>query len=186
MYEKLTKCPNFIWFLPEKLTKFPNFTWFLPENARIFHKNWPKIFFPRFFFGGRGHVGTGHAYGASWFGGRLSPSHHTVTVSISPIVTVRCPVAVRLLGPLVQIPGTACCCYTFEDWTFPEFSEQADAIRSLSLTTDNRFYFDRHWKWCDSKQCDDISLRDAASSDLMLSHIFLVSWRTLHGIKQTI
>jgi len=25
MYEKLTKCPNFTWFLPEKLAKYPNF-----------------------------------------------------------------------------------------------------------------------------------------------------------------
>jgi len=32
MHEKLTKCPNFTWYLPEKLTKFPNFTWYMPEK----------------------------------------------------------------------------------------------------------------------------------------------------------
>ena len=62
MYEKLTNCPNFTWFLPEKLskypnfydiarkkiTKLPNFTWFLPPNARILHKNCPQIFSPNF------------------------------------------------------------------------------------------------------------------------------------------
>jgi len=31
-----------------RLTKFPNFTWFLPENARILHNNCPKIFFQKF------------------------------------------------------------------------------------------------------------------------------------------
>ena len=67
MYEKLTKCPNFtlflpekvakypnLWYLPEKLTKFPIFAWFCPKNARIFHKNWRKIFSPIFFLGGGG------------------------------------------------------------------------------------------------------------------------------------
>jgi len=29
--EKLTKCPNFTWYLPKKLTKF-NFTWFLTKK----------------------------------------------------------------------------------------------------------------------------------------------------------
>jgi len=52
MYEKLSKCPNFTWFLPEKnikipdfhdigperLPKFRNFTgFFCPKNARILH-----------------------------------------------------------------------------------------------------------------------------------------------------
>ena len=63
MYEKLTKCPNFTWFIAEKLIKYPNFfiifgremnkipnmTWFLPENARILHNNCPKNIFPNFF-----------------------------------------------------------------------------------------------------------------------------------------
>jgi len=56
MYEKLTKCPNFTWFLPEKLTKFPNFTRYLPQNARILHDNCPKKYFPDFFRRGGGHV----------------------------------------------------------------------------------------------------------------------------------
>jgi len=42
--EKLSQYPNFFIILPEKLTKLPNFTRFLPENARILHKNCPKIF----------------------------------------------------------------------------------------------------------------------------------------------
>jgi len=29
---KMTKCPNFTWYMPEKLTKCPNFTRFLPEK----------------------------------------------------------------------------------------------------------------------------------------------------------
>jgi len=69
--EKLTKCPNFTWFLPEKilnysnfkwylpvkLTKFPNFTWFfrkMPELLLVF-LCWIKIiiiiarkYFPEF------------------------------------------------------------------------------------------------------------------------------------------
>jgi len=65
MYEKLTICPNFlkkkilarkitrmpefVRYLSEKLTKFP---FFGPKNARILHKNIPKIFFTNF----RGHV----------------------------------------------------------------------------------------------------------------------------------
>jgi len=68
MYEKLTKCPNFRWVLPDKLSKYPNFmifvrkitkfskfTWFLPENARILHNNCPENIFPEFRRGG-GHV----------------------------------------------------------------------------------------------------------------------------------
>jgi len=31
--KKITKYPNFTWYLPEKLTKWPNFTWFLPEKC---------------------------------------------------------------------------------------------------------------------------------------------------------
>jgi len=70
MYEKLTKCPNFTWFLPEKLSKYPNFYDicpknepnsrilhdFCPKNARILHNNCPKKIFSRFFFGGGRHV----------------------------------------------------------------------------------------------------------------------------------
>jgi len=32
MYEKLRKCPNFTWFLPEKLSKYPNFCDICPKN----------------------------------------------------------------------------------------------------------------------------------------------------------
>ena len=53
MYQKLTECPNFTWYLAEKLTKFPNFTWFLPGNARISHDNCPKNI-SRIFRGERG------------------------------------------------------------------------------------------------------------------------------------
>ena len=66
MYEKLTKCQNFTWFLPEKLWKYPNFMVFarkmnkFPEfynifarkNARILHNNCPKNIYPDFFSGG--------------------------------------------------------------------------------------------------------------------------------------
>jgi len=67
MYEKLTKCPDFTWFLPEKLSKYPNVMifarknnkipeWILhelcPKNARILHNNCPKNIFPDFFLGG--------------------------------------------------------------------------------------------------------------------------------------
>jgi len=52
MYQKLTKCPNFAWYLPEKkLTKFPNFAWFLPENARIYMIIARKICFSEFLGG---------------------------------------------------------------------------------------------------------------------------------------
>jgi len=71
MYEKLTKCQNFAWFLTEK--KYQNtriFTIFsrkinkIPEFYTIFAWNVPEfyiiiareIFFPIFFFGGGGHV----------------------------------------------------------------------------------------------------------------------------------
>jgi len=39
---------------PEKLTKFPNFTWFLPEKCLnlILHNNCPKNIFPNFEGGG--------------------------------------------------------------------------------------------------------------------------------------
>jgi len=60
VYEKLTKCPNFTWFLSEKVSKYPNFYdicsknlqnsgtlhTFCPKNARILYNNCPKIFFP--------------------------------------------------------------------------------------------------------------------------------------------
>ena len=61
-YEKLTKCPNFILFLPEKLSKYPNFYDICPKNlqnsgilhdycpkkARILHNNCQrKIFFQK-------------------------------------------------------------------------------------------------------------------------------------------
>jgi len=62
MYEKLTNCPNFTWFLPEKLSKYPNFMIFVRKINKIpqfymifarkctnFKKNCPKkIFFPNF------------------------------------------------------------------------------------------------------------------------------------------
>ena len=58
---KITKIPKFL-YLPEKLTKFPNFTWFLPENAQILHK-FPKHFFPNF----RGHLfPVSYTYGYFW------------------------------------------------------------------------------------------------------------------------
>jgi len=43
---KIIKIPEFLPHLPEKMTKFPNFTWFLPENAGILHNNCPKNIFP--------------------------------------------------------------------------------------------------------------------------------------------
>jgi len=36
MHEKLTKCPNFTWYVPAKLTKCRNFTWYLPEKSTKF------------------------------------------------------------------------------------------------------------------------------------------------------
>jgi len=55
MHEKLTKCPNVTWHLPEKWTKFPNFIWCMPEKINkmpefymIFTR---KIFFPIFWEG---------------------------------------------------------------------------------------------------------------------------------------
>ena len=58
MYEKLTKCPNFTWLLPEKLSKYPNFMIFAQKInkilefytifARILHNNCPKNIFPEF------------------------------------------------------------------------------------------------------------------------------------------
>jgi len=48
MHEKLTKCPNFTWYLPEKLTKKITFNK-MSEFYMIFAR---KIFFPNFFFGG--------------------------------------------------------------------------------------------------------------------------------------
>jgi len=45
MHEKLTKCPNFTWYMPEK--KF--------KNVRILHDFCQKIF-SRFFLGGRGQL----------------------------------------------------------------------------------------------------------------------------------
>jgi len=62
-YEKLTKCPNFRWFLPEKIIKVPEFFWYLPEKKfpilHDFARKMPefyiiiarKIFFPIFFGG---------------------------------------------------------------------------------------------------------------------------------------
>ena len=35
MYEKLTKCQNFTWFLPEKLSKYPNFYDICPKINKI-------------------------------------------------------------------------------------------------------------------------------------------------------
>jgi len=70
MYEKLTKFPNFTWFLPEKFSKSPNFYYIftrkinkIPEfytivaekNARILHNNCVKSIFPNF-LGGKGGV----------------------------------------------------------------------------------------------------------------------------------
>jgi len=49
---KINKMPEFYLIFARKITKFPNFTWYLPEYARIFHDICPKIFFPK--FGGRG------------------------------------------------------------------------------------------------------------------------------------
>jgi len=53
MHEKLTKCPNFTWYLPEKLTKFPNFTWYMPEKINKMPEFYMffarKIFFSDFF-----------------------------------------------------------------------------------------------------------------------------------------
>jgi len=89
MYEKLTNCPNFTWFLseiiklpeflwylPEKLTKFLNFTWFFPmifaPKCRILHKNCPENFVPEFFFflgGGEGmclRLCVWHYHARSW------------------------------------------------------------------------------------------------------------------------
>ena len=63
MYEKVTKCPNFTWFLPEKLAKYPNFFIIfsrkinkIPEFYMTFARQIPefyiiiarKIFFPNF------------------------------------------------------------------------------------------------------------------------------------------
>jgi len=62
MYEKLSHCPKFTWFLPEnffkipkflwyfpkQLTKFLNFTWFCPKNAQILHNNCTKNIFTEF------------------------------------------------------------------------------------------------------------------------------------------
>jgi len=50
MYEKLTKCPNFTWFLTEKLSKYPNFMTFarkinkIPEFCIIFAWKMPKFY----------------------------------------------------------------------------------------------------------------------------------------------
>jgi len=52
MYEKITKCPNFTWFLPEKLSEYPKFYDICPKNAHIFHNNCPKNIFPNFRGGG--------------------------------------------------------------------------------------------------------------------------------------
>ena len=67
MYEKLTKCQKFTWFLPEKLSIYENFYNICPKknklNCRILHDFRPKTpefyiiiarkkFFPRFFVGG--------------------------------------------------------------------------------------------------------------------------------------
>ena len=41
----------------KKLTKFPNFTWYLPENAGILRDNYPKINYIFENFIGEGHVG---------------------------------------------------------------------------------------------------------------------------------
>jgi len=69
MYEKLTKCQKFTWFLPEKLSIYENFYNICPKknklNCRILHDFRPKTpefyiiiarkkFFPRFFVGGGG------------------------------------------------------------------------------------------------------------------------------------
>ena len=64
MYEKLPKCPNFIWILLEHLSKYQNFymspkNWqnslilhdFWPKNAWILHNNCLKFFFTIFFWG---------------------------------------------------------------------------------------------------------------------------------------
>jgi len=66
IYEKLTKCPNYTWELPEKLaecpncydicpkksTKFPTFRYICRKNTGIWHDNCPKKYFRFFFFGG--------------------------------------------------------------------------------------------------------------------------------------
>ena len=66
MYEKLTKCSNFTWFLREKLAKYPTFydicrkvnkipefyMLFARKNGKILHNNCPKNIFPDFFRGG--------------------------------------------------------------------------------------------------------------------------------------
>jgi len=68
MYEKVSKCPNFTWFLPEKyqntrifefalkINKIPDFLKrFCPKNARFLQLP-EKYLFPIFFFWGGGHV----------------------------------------------------------------------------------------------------------------------------------
>ena len=61
VYEKLTKCPNFRWFLPEKIiripkfflifarkiNKIPEFYMIFAQNAWILHNNCPKNIFSR-------------------------------------------------------------------------------------------------------------------------------------------
>jgi len=49
MYEKLTKCPNFTWFLPKTLSKYPNFMILarkinkIPKFYEIFARKWPNF-----------------------------------------------------------------------------------------------------------------------------------------------
>jgi len=50
MYEKLTKCPNFTWLLPEKLPKYRNFYDIcqknnkIPEFHMIFARKMPEFY----------------------------------------------------------------------------------------------------------------------------------------------
>ena len=84
MHEKLTKCPNFMWFLPKKLVNYLIFKIFFkflfsrkinncgilqdfcPKNARILHKNCSKNIFSRILGGTCSPAPVSYAYVDYW------------------------------------------------------------------------------------------------------------------------
>jgi len=104
VYEKLTKSPNFTWYLPERLSKCPNFLLSLSQKFKfptfpmIFARSMPEFYtiiarnniFPIFFFGG----------------GRTCPPFHP---SPTPMLKQILAADARDVTHSVHVNGMACC-----------------------------------------------------------------------------
>jgi len=78
-WKKLSKCPNFYYICPKKITKFPNFTWYLSENVEILRDNCPKnkLYFREFYWEG---TWGAHRILRLWLHGQLA--HHASSLFI--------------------------------------------------------------------------------------------------------